>query len=137
MFRKHFAKLADFLRKKLVWEKQIWETIFFARTDLGKNRFCKNRFGKNRIGHKYFVGFDNFFTEEKVEKNRKEMSNNPGQQKTWPDAQPEAQPEAAANFYKKPVQNSKQQRCALNRAAQKRGDTLKRAAPFLGCCFEF
>ena len=60
------------------------------------------------------------------------MSNNPGQQKTWP----EAQPEAPANSYKKPIQNSKQQRGALKRAAQKRGGALKRAAPFLDCCFE-
>ena len=33
------------------------------------------------------------------------MSNTPGQEKTWP----EAQPEAPANSYKKPIQNSKQQ----------------------------
>ena len=37
------------------------------------------------------------------------MSKNPGQEKTWPDAQPEAQPEAPANSFKKSVQNSKQQ----------------------------
>ena len=37
------------------------------------------------------------------------MSKNPGQEKTWPDAQPEAQPEAPANSFKKPIQNSKQQ----------------------------
>ena len=57
---------------------------------------------------------------------RRKMSKNPGQEKTWPEAQPEAQPEIPTNSYKKPIQNSKQQRGAL-----------KRAAPFLGCCFEF
>ena len=69
-----------------------------------------------------FVGFDNFFIEEKVEKNRKEKSNKPGQQKTWP----EPQPEAPANSSKKPIQNSKQQ-------PQKWGERQRRER----CCFEF
>ena len=37
------------------------------------------------------------------------MSKNPGQEKTWPEAQPEAQPEIPTNSFKKPIQNSKQQ----------------------------
>ena len=46
------------------------------------------------------------FSSKKMSKtNRKEMSNRPGQQKTWP----EAQPEAPANSFKKPIQNSTQQ----------------------------
>jgi hypothetical protein len=63
------------------------------------------------------------------------MSKNPGQEKTWPEAQPEAQPEIPTNSFKKPIQNSKQQRGALKRAAQKRGGALRRAAPFLGLLF--
>ena len=37
------------------------------------------------------------------------MSKNPGQEKTWPEAQPEAQPEIPTNSFKKLIQNSKQQ----------------------------
>ena len=49
------------------------------------------------------------------------MSKNPGQEKTWP----EAQPEAPANSFKKPIQNSKQQ-------PQKWGERQRRER----CCFE-
>ena len=62
------------------------------------------------------------------------MSKNPGQEKTWP----EAQPEAPANSFKKPIQNSKQQ-------PQKWGGARSAPPHFWGerrlrrerCCFEF
>ena len=47
-----------------------------------------------------------------------------------------ARPKSQAKSYKKSIQISKQQRGAASGAAQKRGGALKRAAPFLGCCFE-
>ena len=65
------------------------------------------------------------------------MTKNPGQKKTWPEAQPEAQPEIPTNSYKKLIQNSKQQRGALKRAAQKWGGALRAPPHFWGCCFEF
>ena len=62
------------------------------------------------------------------------MSKNPGQEKTWP----EAQPEAPANSFKKPIQNKKQD--------PRRWSGVRSAPPhFWGerrlrrerCCFEF
>ena len=49
---------------------------------------------------------------------RKKSKKHPGQKK--------AGPEAPANPYKKPIQNSKQQR-----------SRLRRSPHFWGCCFEF
>ena len=63
------------------------------------------------------------------------MSKNPGQEKTWPEAQPEAQPEIPTNSNKKPIQNSKQQRSRLTAFAPKMGRRASRAAPFLGVLF--
>lgn len=49
-----------------------------------KDRCCKNRLWKIDLAKNLVGAFDNFFTEENVEKMRRRgMSNNPRQEKTW------------------------------------------------------
>ena len=99
----------------------ILDDDFFARTVFGKIDLAKN----------LSVAFDDFFNEENVAtKSRREMLNNPGQQKNMS----EAQPETPANSYNKPIQNSKQQRSRRKRRSpQKWGGALRAPHHFWGC----
>ena len=63
---------------------------FYPKIDLAKN---------------IFVSFDNFLTDENVETNGDgKCQQNPGQEKTWPEAQPEAPANSRKNRYK--IQNN-------------------------------
>ena len=119
----------------------------FGKTDLGKKRFWTNHFWKIdfwMMSSPRSCFRKNAFWEiislkclENAWKNLRTVdprieAKNQGAKfqlkKAWPKSQ--------ARSYKKSIQISKQQRGAASGAAQKRGGALKRAAPFLGCCFE-
>ena len=112
--------------KKMVWEKTFLE-----------NRFLDDVFSKKLFLKNVFWKIISLKCLEHVWKNLRTVdprieAKNQGAKfqlkKAWPKSQ--------ARSYEKSIQISKQQRGAASGAAQKRGGTLKHAAPFLGCCFE-
>ena len=112
--------------KKRFWTNRFWKIDFWMMSS-PRSCFWKNAFWKT-ISLKCL---ENVWKNLRTVDPRIEAKNQGAKfqlKKAWPKSQ--------ARSYKKSIQISKQQRGAASGAAQKRGGALKRAAPFLGCCFE-